>query len=60
MPSFLFIIYTLGSICVMVDGKLFDACFVIYRHNAALAKGLFLLFVVIWPITLVLFLFRKK
>jgi hypothetical protein len=44
----------------MADGKLFDACFVIYRRNAALAKGLFLLFVVIWPITLVLFLFRKK
>lgn len=60
MITFLLITYMLGAIYIITDGKLFDACLVIYRQSSTLATFLFLLFTAIWPITLILFLFRKS
>jgi len=60
MITLLLITYILGAIYIIVDGKLFDACLVIYYQSSKLATFLFLLFTIIWPITLALFFFREK
>ena len=55
----LFLLYAVGALVIICDGRLFDACIPVYRVNPLMANVLFLIFTALWPVTALMLLCRN-